>query len=73
VNEPFADKGKDDGVLEDRSVRQPASIHPAILEISMGCVMMNWILKRVPLIWLFLTAVIIGIVLHSIHTSGGFN
>jgi hypothetical protein len=34
---------------------------------------MNWILKRVPLFWLFLTAVIIGIVLHSIRTSGGFN
>ena len=35
--------------------------------------MMNWILKRVPLIWLFLTAVIVGIALHSIHTLGGFD
>jgi hypothetical protein len=34
---------------------------------------MNWFLKPVFLIWLFLTAVIIVAVLPMIHESGGFN
>jgi hypothetical protein len=34
---------------------------------------MDWFLKRVFLIWLFLTAVIIAAVLQMIHESGGFN
>jgi hypothetical protein len=31
-----------------------------------------WFLQRVPIIWLFLTLVIIAAVLHSIYQSGGF-
>ncbi|MGA8221875.1 MAG: hypothetical protein WB780_09510 [Candidatus Acidiferrales bacterium] len=34
---------------------------------------MYWFLKRVPLIWLFFTAVIIAAVLYSIYQSGGMN
>jgi hypothetical protein len=34
---------------------------------------MEWFLKRVFVVWLFLTLVIIVAVLHMIHTSGGFN
>jgi hypothetical protein len=34
---------------------------------------MDWFLKRVFLIWLFWTAVIIAAVLQMIHKSGGFN
>jgi len=34
---------------------------------------LEWFLKQVPLIWLFLTAAIIAAVLHSIYKSGGFN
>jgi hypothetical protein len=30
-------------------------------------------LKQVPLVWLFLTAIIIGAVLASIYNSGGLN
>jgi len=33
---------------------------------------MNWFLQRVPIIWLFLTLVIIAAVLHSTYQSGGF-
>ena len=33
----------------------------------------DWFLKRVFVVWLFLTLVIIAEVLHMIHTSGGFN
>jgi hypothetical protein len=33
----------------------------------------EWFLQRVPLIWLFLTVVIIAAVLHSVYKSGGFN
>jgi hypothetical protein len=34
---------------------------------------LDWFLKRVALIWLLLTSVIVLAVLHSIHASGGFN
>ncbi len=40
---------------------------------SKGAQKMDWFLKRVPYIWLFLTTVIIAAVLHSIYKSGGFN
>jgi hypothetical protein len=33
---------------------------------------MDWFLKRVPAIWMFLTAVLIAAVLHSVYESGGF-
>jgi hypothetical protein len=33
----------------------------------------DWFLKRVFVVWLLLTLVIIAAVLHMIHTSGGFN
>jgi hypothetical protein len=34
---------------------------------------MDWFLKRLPLAWLLLTAVIIAAVLYSIHEAGGFH
>lgn len=34
---------------------------------------LNWFLKRVGLVWLVLTAIVVAAVLHSIHASGGFN
>jgi len=34
---------------------------------------LNWFLKRVGLVWLVLTAIMVAAVLHSIHASGGFN
>ena len=34
---------------------------------------MYWFLKQVPLVWLFLTVVIIAAVLYSIYRSGGMN
>jgi hypothetical protein len=34
--------------------------------------LMNWFLKRVFLVWLFLTVITIAVVLQSIHQSGGF-
>jgi hypothetical protein len=33
---------------------------------------LDWFLKRVPVIWMFLTVVIIAAVLHSVYESGGF-
>jgi len=34
---------------------------------------MAWFLKRVPLIWLLLTSIIIAAVLYSAYKSGGLN
>jgi hypothetical protein len=34
---------------------------------------MQWFLRQIPVVWLFLTAVIIAAVLYSIYQSNGMN